>query len=98
MEPFFFVQIFGFVLTLVVIALGYDLLKTRMRSKRHAPAASDEETLQLHLEQLARLEERLEVLERIIMDERSSRQPDRSATENRVSYSDSPRETPAAAR
>lgn len=97
MEPFFFVRIFGFVLTLVVIALGYDLLKTWMRSKRHAPAAADE-SLQLHLEQLARLEERLEVLERIMMDERSGREPDRSKNECRVSYSDSPRETPAAAR
>jgi len=60
-------QVFLFVLAIVVIGLGFDLLKTHLESKRRARATVDDEA---HLEQLARLEERIEVLEKIVTDER----------------------------
>ncbi len=60
-------SVWFFVLTIIVIALGFDLLKTHLESKRKACPAADDAA---HLEQLARLEERIAVLEKIVTDDR----------------------------
>ena len=60
-------KVFVFVLAIVIIGVAFDLLKSHLDSKRRARVTADEEE---HLERLARLEERIAVLEKIVTDDR----------------------------